>query len=101
MQYTDPSTKQQPVTVYQIRLRGHLGQRWAEWFDGWSITLEDEGDTLLTRSVADQATLHGALKRVRDLGMPLVSVLRVTAAQSTEAAADPAATPQADTGTHT
>ena len=66
----DPS---QPV-VYQIRIRGHLDSRWSDWFGGLTITLEENGDTLLTGPVVDQAALHGLLKRVRDLGMPLVSV---------------------------
>ena len=63
----------QPV-VYQIRLKGHLGREWTDWFGGLSITLEEDGDTLLTGPVIDQAALHGLLKRVRDLGMPLASV---------------------------
>jgi hypothetical protein len=66
----DPS---QPV-VYQIRLKGHLGSQWTDWFEGLTITLEENGDTLLTGPVIDQAALHGLLKKVRDLGMPLVSV---------------------------
>jgi hypothetical protein len=67
---TDPS---QPM-VYQIRIKGHLGSQWTDWFGGLTITLEDNGDTLLTGPVVDQAALHGLLKKVRDLGMPLVSV---------------------------
>jgi hypothetical protein len=59
---------------YEIRLKGHLDDRWAEWFGGLTITLEDNGDTLLTGPVVDQAALHGLLKKVRDLGMLLVSV---------------------------
>jgi hypothetical protein len=60
--------------LYEIRLKGHLNNRWADWFEGLTITLEDQGDTLLTGLVVDQAALHGLLKKVRDLGMPLVSV---------------------------
>ena len=59
---------------YEIRLKGHLDDRWAEWFEGLTITLEENGDTLLTGPVIDQAALHGLLKKVRDLGLPLVSV---------------------------
>lgn len=67
--------------VYQIRLKGHLGPQWTEWFEGVTITLEDNGDTLLSSPVVDQAALHGLLKRVRDLGIPLISVSPVDASR--------------------
>ena len=66
----------QPM-VYQIRIEGHLGLQWTDWFGGVSITLEDSGNTLLTGPVVDQAALFGLLKKVRDLGMSLVSVNRI------------------------
>ncbi len=59
---------------YEIRLKGHLAPRWAAWFDGFSLTREREGTTLLAGPVADQAALHGLLQKVRDLGLPLLSV---------------------------
>ena len=77
----EASEKAQPL-VYQIRIKGHLGPEWSEWFGGLSITLEDNGDTLLTGPVVDQAALHGVLKKVRDLGMPLVSINRGTPGQA-------------------
>ena len=64
-------------THYEIRVEGHLPPQWADWFEGLTITLEENGDTLLTGPVIDQAALHGLLKKVRDLGMPLVSVVQV------------------------
>ena len=66
--------------VYQIRIRGHLGRQWTEWFEGLTITLEDNGNTLLTGGVVDQAALYGYLRKVRDLGMPLLSVNSVGSA---------------------
>jgi hypothetical protein len=66
-------TPDQPV-VFQIRLKGHLSSQWTDWFGGLRITLEDNGETLLTGPVIDQAALHGLLKKVRDLGLPLISV---------------------------
>ena len=67
----------QPL-VYQIRIKGHLGREWADWFEDLAITLEDNGETLLTGPVVDQAVLYGVLRKVRDVGMPLISVMRVT-----------------------
>ena len=61
--------------VYHIRVKGHLGPQWVGWFEGMTITLKANGDTLLTGPVADQAALHGLLRRVRDLGMPLLAVV--------------------------
>jgi len=62
---------------YEIRVKGHLAGRWAAWFDGLSLTREPEGTTLLEGPVVDQAALHGLLQKVRDTGLPLVSVERV------------------------
>ena len=64
-------------TTYQIRLEGCLGRQWTAWFGGLPITLDENGDTLLTGPVVDQAALHGLLRKVRDLGMPLLSVNRL------------------------
>ena len=60
--------------VYQIKIRGQLVPKWMDWFEGLTITLEDDGNTLLTGTVIDQAALHGWLKKIRDLGIPLLSV---------------------------
>jgi hypothetical protein len=59
---------------FEIRLKGHLDDRWSDWFDGLTITLDENGDTHLSGQVIDQAALHGLLKKVRDLGIPLISV---------------------------
>jgi len=69
---TDPD---QPV-VYQIRIKGHLSSQWADWFEGLAVTLEADGNTRIAGSVEDQAALHGLLKKIRDLGMELISVNR-------------------------
>ena len=60
--------------LYEIRLKGHLDDGWTDWFEGLTMTLEENGDTLLTGPVVDQAALHGLFKKVRDLGLPLLSV---------------------------
>ena len=68
-----------PADVYRIRVAGRLDQRWSSWFDGFLVCTDEDGTTSLTGSVADQAALHGLLTRVRDLGLELISVARVTA----------------------
>ena len=70
------------ANIYQIRIKGHLGQQWIGWFEGLTITLEESGETLLTGPVVDQAALYGLLKRVQDLGMPLLAVSRVEPGQT-------------------
>jgi len=71
-----------PPIVYEIRIKGHLDSQWSDWFEGLTITLKEDGDTLLTGPVIDQAALHGLMKKVRDLGMPLVSVSPVNPSQA-------------------
>jgi hypothetical protein len=71
----------QPM-IYQIRIKGHLGREWADWFEGLTLTLEDNDETLLTGPVVDQAALHGLLSKVRDVAMPLLSVMRITPGQA-------------------
>src|SRR3989441_11056782 len=66
---------------YQIRIKGHLGREWTDWFGGLTLTALDNGETLLTGPVVDQAPLHGLLRKVRDLAMPLISVTRVRPGQ--------------------
>jgi len=72
--HNNPAHDADQPRVYQIRIRGHLSPQWTDWFEGLTITQEEGGDTLLTGPVADQAALHGWFKKVRDLGMPLLSV---------------------------
>jgi hypothetical protein len=68
----EPPTSNAPY--YEIRLKGHLEARWVKWFEGLTITLEENGNTLVSGPLADQAALHGILKKVRDLGLTLISV---------------------------
>ena len=78
----NPTTEPRELMVYQIRVTGHLGRDWNDWFEGLSITLQDNGETLLSGPVTDQAALHGLLRKVRDLGLPLLSVIRLQPAQA-------------------
>jgi hypothetical protein len=78
MSKTQASTGSRPgAGQYEIRLEGHLDNRWAAWFDGLSLTHDTDGTTLIRGPVVDQASLHGLLQKVRDLGLPLVSVINV------------------------
>lgn len=78
MNETDPSTEDYGEPgFYEIRIRGHLPDRWAPWFEGLTITWEEKGDTRLTGRIVDQAALYGLLRKVRDLGMPLLSLNRL------------------------
>ncbi len=88
----DPRVDSNPPMDYRIRITGQLDPRWADWFEGMTIML-DGGDTLITGPVIDQAALHGLLKRVRDLGMPLVSVGPVGPAPSVVCGIDQADAP--------
>jgi hypothetical protein len=74
---TNPRSDPGQPMIYQIRIKGHLDPHWADLFENLTIRLEDNGDTLLTGPVVDQAALHGLLKKVRDFGMTLVSVNQV------------------------
>lgn len=73
----NPKTDPYQLMIYQIRIKGQLDRKWIDWFGDVTITLEENGDTLLTCPVIDQAALHGLLKKVRDLGMPLLSINHV------------------------
>ena len=78
----NPTTDPRQPIVYQIRIQGHLDSEWTDWFEGLTITLEDNGVTLLSGLVVDQAALYGLLRKVRDLGMPLLAVNRAYSSQA-------------------
>lgn len=82
-EFTSQTDPDQPV-VYQIRIKGHLGPQWTEWFDDMAVTRDENGETLLTGPVTDQAALHGLLKKVRDLALPLLSVKRMDTSREQE-----------------
>jgi hypothetical protein len=78
---------------YEIRLKGHLDSRWAEWFDGLGLTNDKDGTTVIHGFVLDQAALHGLLRKVRDVGLPLISVTRVEPGHPATATAMPTDSP--------
>ena len=83
MRATHPSsTYDDEPRTYEIRIKGHLDDKWADWFEGLTITRVDNGETLLRGPVVDQAALHGMLRKVRDLGLPLLSVMQVDPKQT-------------------
>lgn len=79
--------------AYEIRVQGHLGARWAAWFDGLSVTNEPDGTTLMCSPVTDQSALHGLLQKVRDLGLPLISITPVDAVRTGTATLAPERVP--------
>lgn len=83
-----PPDDQHQSGQYEIRLKGHLDTRWAAWFDGMTVTREGDGTTVLQGPVGDQAALHGLLQKVRDLGLPLLAVVRVEPGQASGPAGD-------------
>jgi len=66
-----------PLVQYEIRVAGHLDSRWAAWFDGLSLTRTDDGATVIRGPIVDQAALHGVLQKLRDLGVPLISLTQL------------------------
>ena len=74
---SNSSNEKAESLIYQIRIKGHLDRKWADWFCGLSITSLENGETLLTGLVLDQAMLHGLLRKVRDVSLPLVAVIRI------------------------
>ena len=81
-----PNQNHDEPMVYQIRLKGHLGDQWQDWFGGVTITPEANGEMLLTCVVADQAALYGLLRKVRDLGLPLIAINQIDPGQAGESA---------------
>jgi hypothetical protein len=70
--------------VYQIVVKGHLDSEWSDWFDGLTITMVDNGETILSGPVVDQTALHGVLIKIRDLGLPLLSLKRIETGRESE-----------------
>lgn len=78
---------QNSTTNYELRVQGHLGTRWSAWFDGLTITRNDDGTTVIRGAVVDQAALHGLLSKLRDVGIPLVSLTQLPPDAPTEPSA--------------
>ncbi|MEM6437357.1 MAG: hypothetical protein AAF773_26395 [Cyanobacteria bacterium P01_D01_bin.115] len=76
------TTNHHPLEQYEICVKGHLARHWSDWFEGFEIALKDNGETLLSGPVVDQAALYGLLIKVRDLGLPLVSVMHIQPGQT-------------------
>ena len=76
-QWTAPANHDRVALIYQIRLQGHLDKRWSAWLDGLAVIHKEDGTTLLSGALTDQAALYGVLIKIRDLGLPLLSVQRV------------------------
>jgi hypothetical protein len=79
---TTTGTQPDQPTIYHIRVKGRLEPRWNDWFEGMTVTPETNGDTLLSGQIVDQAALHGVLTKIRDLALPLVSVMEVNTTQA-------------------
>ena len=95
--HADPGDHDEPG-LYEIRVQGHLDDRWAAWFAGLTLTRQDNGDTLLTGLVVDQAALHGVLRKVRDLGVPLIAITRVSPGRAVASEVQPGVEPAAEKG---
>ncbi len=86
---SETSTGHHGPGLYEIRLQGHLDHRWTAWFDGLSISNESDGSTVIRGEVVDQSALHGLLQKVRDIGLPLVSVTRIATHRPHGSTVDP------------
>lgn len=88
-QHHDTAIPAEQAPLYEIRLKGHLRREWTDWLGGMAVALTEDGDTLLTGPVTDQAALFGLLRKVRDLGLPLISINEVRHASSQATGEDP------------
>jgi len=84
-----PSVEHDPAPQYEIRVAGHLASRWSAWFDGLTVAINDDGTTVICGPVVDQAALHGLIQKLRDVGIPLVSLTQLPSNERTEPPAHP------------